>query len=344
MKSFVCYDKKNKSIVCDDINNIPEICRKYFNDSYKSCKKHYEQIIKEGKICEKMCPYGFYTFFRENNIYTSIIIKDDNYNKIRDAYKYRRKKLKPKDEYYSKNQVICMIDDFEKMIHDVQNSRECMHELSNIGGYINSMISDINDNYREIVDDDDIKAMLGLYDMINYRISLATDISGIGYRKEILKTHPILDKLRIMMSYKARKKNVKIALESKNLYIEGSNNLYLALFIIFDNAIKNAPNNSEVNIYYGKITSEFVEIKIENRGPIIEKDELDKLIINNYRGVNTKAGGSGKGLAIFDKICKKAEYKYNISTKDYIKNENIFIVTIILKRKTEDEYNYKHNR
>ena len=346
MKSFVIYDKNDNNLICENKNNIPAICKNYFYDDNKKCKKHYNKIVEEGKICDYQCPYGFYTLYRENNIYTSLVIIEENLPKIKKKYRIMHKDFTINENVYNKKQLISLIDDIEKIEKDTKNSRECIHELSNIGGYINSMVYQIREKHRELYEEDDeIKAMLCLYDMMNYRISLSNSISEINYKKKIYKTHPMLDKLRIMMSYKAKKKNVRIDLQSEDLYIEGSTNLYLALFILLDNAIKYAPNNSEVNIYYGNKTSDNIEIVIENRGPIVEKNEIEKLVINGYRGKNAKdVKGQGIGLSIFDTICKKAGYNYRIQTKEMIKGENLFLITLKLKRKSKDEYNLSRKR
>lgn len=336
MKSLVIYNKINNSLECDNKERIPETCKKFFNDKNKHCQKHYKALLNETR-CEKICPYGFYTIVRENNIYSSLVISEINESKV-------IKKMRQRSEKYSKECVLTYlqtcdyIDDYEKICNDTKRIRQCIHDLNNIGGYFNSMISQVENKYPDLEKNDDIKSIFCLYEMMNYRLSLTSAITESGYRRIILKTHPLLDKLRIMMSYKSRKKDIKITLESKDIYIEGSHNLYLAMFILLDNAIKNAPGNSEVSIYYSDISNDFVTINVENIGPIILEREKQKIFMDGFRGKNVKSSGNGIGLYIFKEIADKAGYKYNIKTKRINDNEDLITFGITLKRKSEEDF------
>ena len=110
------------------------------------------------------------------------------------------------------------------------------------------------------------------------------------------------------------------------------------MFILLDNAIKNAPGNSEVSIYYSDISNDFVTINVENIGPIILEEEKQKIFMDGFRGKNVKSAGNGIGLYIFKEIADKAGYKYNIKTKRINDNEDLITFSITLKRKSEEDF------
>lgn len=334
MKSFVIYNKKDNTLECE--GNLPVLCQKYFYDKNKKCAAYYKKITKNFENCECMCPYGLFTIKRENNIYTGLIIKEINYDKLQEIYKYHNEKINI-NEIYSKFQLINYIDDIENIYSKTEKVRECIHELSNIGGYFNSMIYNIKENFPELCEDDDVKAMLCLYDMLNYRISLTSEISEVGYKKRVIKIHRLLHKLKIMMNYKARKREIRIVLDSNDSFVDGCNNLYLAMFILLDNAVKYSPSGGEIQIFFDSNQNE-VSVSIQNIGPLVLDDELDKLTINGYRGHKANTSGNGIGLYIFDKITKKANYKYKIISKQINDEQSMFCVTIILNKKEESDY------
>lgn len=328
MKSLITYNNREKSLL-GDVEQIPLFCQNCIGDKSKKCEKYYDELVNNTKIGIHKCPYGFVSIKTEDNIYTCLIIDKNNKNAIEKLKYYNQK---PSNfNIYNEKQLLSIISDFEELIKDNNQFRDCMHDLNNIGTYFNSMATKIETKYAELCENDnDIKAMLCLYDMMNYRLSIATSITELGYRKQTLKLHPMLEKLKILLSYKAKNKDIKIILNPNDDYIIGSNNLYIAMFIVFDNAVKYSPSNKEIDIFFEKKSENKITVNVSNYGPKILEGEKEKLTDRGYRGVNSTVTGQGIGLSIFKEICKKGNYPYEIKIISLNQFQDMFVVSIEL--------------
>ena len=134
-----------------------------------------------------------------------------------------------------------------------------------------------------------------------------------------------------MLSYQARKKDLRFIIDStQEKYVDLSNNIYLAMFILLENAVKHSISNNEIKIDFEE-TDEFLEVIIKNTGAIIEKDELDKLIIRGYRGKNTTTKGTGIGLSLAKEIFEQHNCPFEIKIRTKNKLESLFVVSIKFK-------------
>lgn len=339
MKSLIVYDQTSKTLTTSN-TTIPTICRNYICDIHKKCQKFYEEnrnnLDAKGKL--KKCPYGYYCYFGERDIYSSIIIEKQNDSDI-------RRKLKEKNDninnynIFKEEQIKSIIEDIEelkKIIEEKDNEikilSDCTHDLRNIGTYFNSLENQMKTKYPELYEEDnDFKAMLCMYEMMNYRLSYISKINEADYKIKTMKLHPILEKLRIILSYKARNKDITIKLDSNEDYIKGFDNLYLAFFIVIENAIKHSPPEKEIDIYFSS-KKDRVIVGISNYATQVYEDEFDKLTIRGYRGRNATPDGNGIGLSIFDGICKKQEINYNFKSKKINQREYMFIVEMELQK------------
>lgn len=330
MKSFITYDTSEENLKSEQ-RLIPEICKRYICNSQKKCQNFYKQNKDDKSKHNKLikCPYGFYCYFGDNHIYTCLISMDDDNSSLRRKFNYQKEKLK--DQYiYSKEELLDFIEDYETMQSEISELRNCTHDLRNIGTYFNSMSNTLSNKFPELFNNDfDFKAMLCLYDMMNYRLSYTNDIVESDYKFKKMKLHPILEKLRIMMSYKAKNKNIQLRLGENNDFITGFDNLYLAFFIIIENAIKHSPPSKEIEIYFENLEG-VVMVGVSNFSAKVEDDEFDKIILRGYRGKNVTCVGNGIGLSVFSDICKKQGLKYRFESKRINKNEYLFITKIFL--------------
>lgn len=333
MKSLVVFNKNTNCIECDDDSKIPILCKKHFNSENKKCKKHYRRLLGSVDDSESLCPYDFYTIKKGENIYTSLIFKGDNDSSILPKLKYIGEKMNP-NWVYDRNKTLDLIEDINSLMKENNEMMDCTHELGNIGTYFNTMSMSVERKFPEMCEDNDVKAMLSLYEMMNYRLTLMNDLLDIGYQRKTIKLHPLLEKLRIMMSYKARNKNINIQLSSSNDYIEGFDYLYLAFFILLDNSIKYSPENRNVNVYFNQKDSNTITVIVENSGPKVENSEKDKIIMRGYRGIHSSSYiGNGIGLSIFNEICNKSDINYYILTDNRVNDEEyLFSVHVDLKR------------
>ena len=293
MKSFVRYDKSSNTLITESNRKIPDFCLKSIQDENKKCQNFYNKIISDCNEGMHKCPYGFYCYYKKNTIYTSIILKDKDNSKLNRTLKARNDKINNYD-LYSEEQLKDIMEDIDNLYTKNIELRDCMHDLRNMGGYFNSMSETIEMKHPELIgQDDDIKAMLSLYDLINYRLNVYYGIREADNKRFKGKLYPILRKLQIMMKYQAKKKkvNVKIDFEQKNTVVL-SKNIYLVMFILMENAIKHSLHNGDINIEFEE-TDDKTIFKMTNKSPLIETTEYEKLFERGYRGKNTVSKGTG---------------------------------------------------
>lgn len=324
MKSFVYYDKSTNSLNSYLDNNIPLFCKKCIKDENKSCKKYYKKLLNSD--CDGLyeCPYGFYSYCKKNNIYTSLILKDKNNKKLVKNIQSKNQKLNEFD-LYTENQIINIMEDYDELYSQNIELRDCMHDLRNIGSYFNSMSETIEINHKDLAEEDeDIKAMLALYDLVNYRLNVFYGIVNSDYKRLKVKIYPIIKKLKIMMRYQARKKkiNIKIDYEQENILIL-SKNIYLVMFILMENAIKHSKHNSDINIDFEE-SENFTIVTISNISPLIEENEYSKIFERGYRGKNSISKGTGIGLSLVKQVLDKYEYTYDVEINPITNNECVF--------------------
>ena len=301
MKSVVTYDKSKKELGCDNNELIPNFCKKCFYDKNKKCKDYYENLIKNNKDGIYVCPYKFKSYLNKGMIYTCIIT-EENLSKIKSTFKYSNDDIK-KFYIFKESQIINYLMDIEDLRFYNVLLRDCMHDLRNIGGFFNAMSERIASQSPDFINNsDDVKAMLSLYDLVNYRINILNGIRSSDNRRVRQKIHPLIKKLTIMLSYQARKKDLRFKIDKiQEKYVDLSNNIYLAMFILLENAVKHSFSDETINILFDEKDNK-LKVTIENTGAVIDDDEHEKIFIRGYRGKNTSTKGSGMGLSLAKEI------------------------------------------
>ena len=210
MKSFVTYDKSTNTIFCNDEKLIPIFCKKCIENKNKKCIKYYENLLENGVEGFHKCPYKFGTYLVKNNVYTSFIMKDESFIKLKSTLEKSGQKITDFPQY-NKSSLDNLIEDFDTLITENITLRDCMHDLRNIGSFFNAMSEKIKNKYPELCEEDDvIKALTSLYDLVNYRINILNGIRTSDNRRIKQKMYPLIEKLTIMLSYQARKKDIKL--------------------------------------------------------------------------------------------------------------------------------------
>ena len=331
MKSFVNYDLSNCKLDTDNETMIPTFCKNMMKKGNVNCQKHYQSLKESKRVTE--CPYGFYSKKEGEKIITCLTpLKCKGLDKL-----MRYKDKKENFIIMEKEKLDLLLAEYSEQRKENEKLHGCIHDLKNIGTYFNSMAFKIKKTYPDLSENDnDIKAMLELYNMMNYRLQLVGKLPEPGYKKEIIKLHSILLKLIIILGFKARNREIKFNLSETELNIIGSDHLYLALFTLLDNAVKYSPPRGEINIYFTEKVTE-VSVVIENRGPIVEENELSLITSLGYRGINSNTTGNGVGLSVFKEICDKCAYQYNFKSKRINPNQGLFIATITLKISEQNE-------
>ena len=217
MRNIVIYDKASKTLHCENKEIIPQFCL--------NCIEKRQN--KEGLFIR---PYKFAVYFKNNTIYTSIILKNKDLNKIKDKIEKSGQKIN-NFHLYSEDEIINYLNDFEDIKMENIILRDCMHDLRNIGGFFYSMKEEVKLSNPEIIEKDNIKALLSLYDLVNYRINILNGVRTLDNRRIRQKMHPIIKKITTMLSYQARKKDIVFIVDSvQNKYVDLSNNMYQQLY------------------------------------------------------------------------------------------------------------------
>ena len=330
MKSIVTYDRSTNTISCENDKLIPNFCKKCITNKDKKCMKYYSDILERGTEGYHQCPYKFGTYFLKNNIYTCFVMKDEYFSKLKKTIENSGQKISDFPQY-TKDNLYDMISDFDYLIMENVSLRDCMHDLRNIGSFFNAMAEEIKNKYPNLYEDDEVvKALTSLYDLVNYRINILNGVRNQDNRRIKQKMYPLIEKLTIMLSYQARKKDIKFKIEnSQERYVDLSNNIYLAMFILLENAVKHSISDNEINIFFNE-TEDYLEVTIQNIGAKIEEEELEKLVIRGYRGKNTTTKGTGIGLNLAKEIFEQHDCIFNIKTTSINKNQSLFIASIKL--------------
>ena len=330
MRNIVIYDKASKTLHCENKEIIPQFCLNCIEKRQNKCLEFYEKLIKSNKEGLFICPYKFAVYFKNNTIYTSIILKNKDLNKIKDKIEKSGQKIN-NFHLYSEDEIINYLNDFEDIKMENIILRDCMHDLRNIGGFFYSMKEEVKLSNPEIIEKDNIKALLSLYDLVNYRINILNGVRTLDNRRIRQKMHPIIKKITTMLSYQARKKDIVFIVDSvQNKYVDLSNNMYLAIFILLENAVKHSFSNSYIKISF-KEENDYILTSIENIGALIYDNEKDEILKRGYRGKNTKTKGSGIGLSLAKEILDQHNCDFSIVITKINSYQSKFVANIKMK-------------
>ncbi len=120
-------------------------------------------------------------------------------------------------------------------------------------------------------------------------------------------------------SKEAKTKNIKINEDiDEKIIIFGNKESLVELFLILlDNAIKYSEEGGEINFYAHKKSGD-VEIRVEDQGVGIRKEEIDHIFKRFYRAElsrsKNKVNGYGLGLSIANKIVSANNGKINVES------------------------------
>lgn len=319
--------------------NAPKCCGKFFADNNRRCRKFYDKCLnsnyEDGTIL--CCPYGFSCIVFANEVYTGLIIKEESdYSKVKGNIEQYNKKINDYSQYNRKDILILIqnyrelkkrMEIFEKTVHDIKNATRSMLDIT----------ENIENETKLLSDNKVYNAIVG-YGLIKYRLDYhdyVIDGKGIiEQRRGSLNAHKMMNKLSHQMYYRARKKGIEIQLQgSTSVSVLQNASLYLGFFQLIENAVKYAVMNSEVIISFRDISSDEVEVRVENVcNPILE-EEINKLTQKGYRAsrASINTNGSGLGLFLAKEIFDEAKCAFKIIYKTIGESKGQFIVEVRVK-------------
>ncbi len=220
-----------------------------------------------------------------------------------------------------------------------------VHELKSPIAAAASFMDLVIDGYSGNIDEPAKVKLLKAKERISESITNINDILNISrfkLSKEILKEEVNLDKVINNIFENAEsiadKKKLKLERNLDNIgkiqIVGDAKLLQLAFSNVIHNAIKYTPDNGMIKISY-KLYRTKVNIDIEDNGQGIDKKDLNKIFVENYRtssAMNSTIEGTGTGLAVVKRIIENhggkitAESPSNIGSTD--RPGSLFRVTL----------------
>lgn len=283
-----------------------ERAKKIFEYEYEDFEKRpIEDIVKNKAILEKI---DYLMSFKDKK---NILIEDNSryFNIKVDTIKMAKKNniiigslINIEDITDKKNLEKIRSDFVANVTHELKTP------LTSISGFVETLRG------NEEIDFDTRNRFLGIIDSETIRLKrLIDDILMLSFiesddkikTKEIVNLSSIIEEILYLVADKLKDKNINIKKDYEELSIN-INRDYLKQIILnlIDNAIKyNIDNGS---IYISIIDEKnFLNIKIEDSGIGIAKDDLNRVFERFYRvdkARSKKIGGTGLGLAIVKHI------------------------------------------
>lgn len=334
---------RNLEILETVISEYDEIkfCKNAFTNEYskKKCLSFYKKLsTKENEIL--ICPYGFSAYKKEGLIYTSFLLHE-HYDKKKVDGNLKNENQKLQDfPIYTKERLNFILKKEEKA-KIIQNT---LHDLKNNSSHIIDMIEEFRKYHTDLLRGEEIlskrlNTLISSYEFIRYRLSVhgkTLDESYLGefeesYSENAIKLHPILLKLVSIMRAKAKKKEIRLELDSKTERVyKVSSLLYLILFIILENAIKYSLPQNPISIIFDEDSLDYeTKIKITNKTKKINLENFDELFMRGVRGNNAITNpGNGYGLSIVKKLCEQSGIKISLNIDPIDEYKDFFIVVL----------------
>lgn len=283
-----------------------ESAKKIFDYQYDDFEQRpIEDIITNKSMLEKI---DYLISFKDKK---SILIEEDNkyFNIKVDTIKMAKKNniiigllINIEDITQKKNLEKIRSDFVANVTHELKTP------LTSISGFVETLKG------NEEIDFDTRNRFLGIIDSETTRLKrLIDDILMLSFiesddkikTKEIVNLSSIIDEVLCLVSEKIKNKNINIKKDCLDLSIN-INRDYLKQIILnlIDNAIKYNIDNGSIYIYV-KDDKQFLDIKIEDSGIGIAKEDINRVFERFYRvdkARSKKIGGTGLGLAIVKHI------------------------------------------
>lgn len=294
-----------------------------------------------GECGIKTCPYGFNAYVFEYNgetVIFSCLRIENYYDKKKTGPKLKQEEVKSAYRVLQENEVIKYAELYRVFADN--NSRYEAYQ-----GFVNNIFHDIRKFNAQLKSKSDSiykraeSSMKNRHDFMSnaksireicWFITLRLNSYDFANNEELLSASPqstynlyrSFDKVRICIKERADQKNIKIWLHANRECrdIKAYDCIELLPVIFLDNAIKYAPNDTEIVINFVE-KSDMQQITIESVGPILFEHEKERIFQRGYRGENcTKLthDGMGIGLSTAKRICELHDIEMQIDSSSDI--------------------------
>lgn len=304
------------SIIDDEHSNL-NLIKKRFNYNRRAHgdetqlkilkSKELDELLNEIQNGSDFEEYKS-TFHDLNNNHRYLL---DNYNVLDDDLKqiYQIDVLSLSNIYLNHKKKL------ENAISTMEKYDIYLSEINDIDEINKRLLERINSDNKNVLD---FKSSLEFNDFrIRYlrRITNSTINDNDSMYLKDISIYKILTKLKYAFSIPSKKKNQAIKLNQSNDYsvLKVYDDIYVAFFILFENAVKYAPFNSIIDVKYFFNNNDKIEIVFENYSDNV--GNTSKLLERGIQGDNHKEG-NGLGLAIAFEIFKKSGFNLDICYKN----------------------------
>lgn len=325
---FNTFSRENHCVQI--LTETPYVCQKCINEKNKKCQNFYENICTDEKgKGVYVCPYGLCAYKTSNAIYTclNIVGKADLTKLVPNLKRYKQD---PKQfTQYSLSQIVKIVDAFEKVDYETQVRRVTIHDIKNATKHFIDLVEDVK-NDEEVIkiaeSNDKLFSSVEGYSLIQYRLAYHDKL--LNYEDNVvdmayINFHQAIKKLSKILMYRGIKKGVEIDFHGfwKKRFC-ANKDLYIMYFILIENALKFALENTKVNINFSATLEKELKVSISNECYQIESDEIENIFTSGFRSKSAvqNSKGSGLGLTVAKKIADASNVqlscKYNVKTKE----------------------------
>ncbi|WP_180024746.1 sensor histidine kinase KdpD [Acinetobacter sp. YH1901134] len=291
------------------------------NSGKKTCKKFYEGI-KNIKGFHS-CPYSFTTYVDPltNKIYSGIRVQNNYHPKKIDGYV----PTIPESYFLESITKLNRIDLNQSFLNDKDSDLVdfSIHEIRKFNQQIKRICEELflNDSAKFDLQDK-FQNIFACSSLISTRLN----IFDIEKNPDLIRNRPRnqigiykkFDKaIKCLASY-AREKKIKINKKGASHLTLNADQVFDFLpYLLLENAIKYSPRDSEVEVTFTEKTNFWTEVVINSVGPLVTQEELEKIYIKKYRGLNAStfnSEGGGYGLFFVKLICDSHNIEIDIKS------------------------------
>lgn len=341
---FNTFNREKQTV--EITTETPYMCQSYIEKKNKKCFNFYKDVCENEKEQGVfVCPYGLCAVKTPNGIYTCLNIVDKaDMTKL--VPNLKRSKQNPKQfTQYSLSQVIKLVDSFEKVNHETQVRRATIHDIKNATKHFMDLVEEVKSDEDVIkIAEANNKLLSSVegYSLIQYRLAYHDKL--LNYEDNYVEIayinfHQAIKKLSMILMYRGVKKGVLIQPHGsfKRSFL-ANKDLYLMYFILIENALKFAIENTNVKINFSVTENDELKIEISNVCYHIDDDEIDNVFVSGFRGATAvkTCQGSGLGLSLAKKIADASNVQLRCRYDSIMEGNGRFVVECVHKRSDID--------
>lgn len=204
--------------------------------------------------------------------------------------------------------------------------KDVMHEVRSFNNEISSQAETLSRSMAGSASNkDNEKSMVETILYTSGLVSARMGFADITLNPNLLRTqakytcdvYRKFDKVRYILARTSKNKFIEIDFKGKTDFsLQAIKSFDLLPYLLIDNAIKYSPKHNKIEVefedYLGGLS-----VTVTSLGPVVEKDEIEKLYDREYRSknaVDSNFSGQGLGLHLADKICSMYNIKMNVTS------------------------------